>query len=111
MNDQKGNETKNDKVNGFFMGIPAGIITAIIFILVGFLLCLTGIGAIIGVPLIIGGIASPFIGPVAVGLTSIKGKCPYCESEVQASSMDKGVTCPACKKRIVIRDKKFYKVE
>ncbi len=110
MNDQKGNETKNDKVNGFFTGISAGLITASIFILVGFLLCLTGIGAIIGVPLIIGGIASPFIGPVA-GLTSIKGKCPYCESEVQASSTDKGVTCAACKKRIVIRDKKFYKVE
>jgi DNA-directed RNA polymerase subunit RPC12/RpoP len=79
-------------------------------IVAGGLLCLTGIGAIIGIPMILGGLLAPFLGPV-LRLTHIKGKCPYCETNVTAQSTALGVTCPACNKRIVIRQKRFYRID
>ena len=79
-------------------------------IVVGGLLCLTGIGAIIGIPLILAGLLALFLGPL-LGLTSIKGKCPYCETSVTAQSTAVVVTCSAYQKRIVIREKRFYRIE
>jgi DNA-directed RNA polymerase subunit RPC12/RpoP len=97
-------ETKGEKLAGLVVGtwlglgclIPAGVV-----------LCLTGIGALIGIPLIIAGIVAPIVGLVS----SIKGPCPYCGSAVTTSKSSQGVTCRACKKRVVVRDRKFYRVE
>lgn len=39
------------------------------------------------------------------------GLCPYCETQVRADEADKGLTCPACNRRIVFRDSKFISVD
>jgi DNA-directed RNA polymerase subunit RPC12/RpoP len=110
MDDQRFSETTSAKGEGLATGCLAGAMTSGCLIVAGGLLCLTGIGAIIGIPMILGGLLAPFLGPV-LGLTNIKGKCPYCETNVTAQSRALGVTCPACKKRIVIREKRFYGID
>jgi len=95
--------TTTEIQNGCFFNlvIGAGVI------MIGGLLSLTGIGAIIGIPLIIGGILYPIIN---IGSTSIIGSCPYCGHEVSASKKTPGVTCPACRQRIIIRNNMFCKI-
>ena len=85
-----------------------GISGCLIFL--GILLCITGIGIIIGYPLIIVGLIVPFFGPLK-GLGALQGECPWCRTQVTSHIALQEVTCPACKKRIVIKDKRFIKVE
>lgn len=110
MVNNKSTETKSAKGEGMAVGCATGPVAAILLIGLGGILCLTGIGAIIGIPLILGGLLAPFLAPL-LGLSNIKGQCPYCGSDVLVSSREPGVNCRACKKRIVIRDKKFFRVE
>lgn len=72
---------------------------------VGILLCFTGIGAIIGIPLILAALIFPF-----TGFAAQKAPCPYCGQMVHVFA-GVGVNCPACKQRIVIRGKQFLKVD
>ncbi len=81
--------------------------TSAIGIVIGIILCFTGIGAIIGVPLIIAAIILPFLN---IGNSMIQGFCPYCGYDVFAFKRDPGVTCKSCKQRILIRDGNFYKL-
>ena len=39
------------------------------------------------------------------------GPCPYCETQVTMGAADKGLTCPACHKRFVLRESKFVSVD
>lgn len=107
---QQFTRTKSGKGEGFLGGLVAGWGCGIWLIIIGVVLCFTGIGAIIGVPLIIAGLLAFIIGPI-MGLAQIKGPCPYCGSKVRATKTQPGVDCPACKKRIVIRDNMFFRVD
>ncbi len=95
-------ETTGAKAQGFAFSLA----TSGCLFMVGVLLTATGVGAIIGLPMIIAAFLAPFL-----GFTWIKGACPYCGSQVSTMGTQKGVTCPACKKRIVIRNKKFIRVD
>lgn len=99
-------ETKNDKGRGMAVGCLTGPAAGFILIVIGAMVSLTGIGLIIGIPLILCGIAYPFI-----ARSLITGQCPYCGRKVSALGHKPGITCPACKKRIVIRDKNFFSAE
>ncbi len=95
-----------------FMGAGCGI-WLVIF---GVLLSLTGIGAIIGIPLILAGLGVPVVSTLlglvgGLGWGMLKGKCPHCDSDITAAKISVGMDCPACKKRLLIRNKKFVKVE
>ena len=78
-------------------------------LVVGLILCCTGIGAIVGVPVALIGLAMPFIAPlVAVGTglkRKLQGKCPSCDLLI---NIDSGavrrtwVDCPGCRSRILI---------
>ncbi len=103
-------EAKSAKAEGMATGCLAGWAVAGCLIPLGIILCFTGIGAIIGVPLIIGGILVPFLGSV-MGLGTVKGECPWCETAVTSPLASKGFDCPVCKKRIVIREKNFVKID
>ena len=88
-----------------------------LFFVIGGLLCMTGIGAIIGAPMIIAGVVFPLVFPF-LHRTILRGDCPWCGTKVisEQSVMKKiptplGVKCPACKHRLVIRDGKFLKIE
>jgi hypothetical protein len=80
-------------------------------ILPGALLCLTGIGAIIGVPMIVIGLFGPIVGPL-MGLTSMTGPCPWCGTQALSPPGTRlGFDCPACKRRIVLQGTRFVGIE
>jgi hypothetical protein len=83
---------------------------SVFFILGGFLFSATGIGAIIGVPMILVGFVFPFLGPfLGLAVMSLTGPCPYCGTTVTGGMA--GFNCHACRKRIVVKDKKFIRVD
>src|ERR1035438_8397569 len=98
------------KGQGALQGCLAGWGVSGCLIPLGILLCFTGIGAIVGVPVILAGLLAPVLGPL-LGLGALKGRCPWCGTVVTSATAAKGIDCPACKKRIVIRDKRFIKID
>ncbi len=60
-------------VTGAFSGLYLGLIASPIMVIVGAMLCLTGLGALVGIPMILGGILAPLAGPV-FGMGAAKGK-------------------------------------
>lgn len=78
-----------------------------VYAVVGFLLCLTGIGAIIGVPLLLYGI---FSGSKAKG--AWRGQCPKCDNEIlwyggDPNAKQGALQCPTCSVQIVFYENKF----
>ena len=57
-------DPERSSVPGAFGGLLFGVIVAPVLIIFGTLLCLTGLGAILGVPMIIAAIIAPLVGPV-----------------------------------------------
>ncbi len=95
-----------------------GIAFGIIGLICGAMLCVTVVGALIGVPMIVGSLG--FLGLSGRGIAwgakpenFFEDDCPYCgHPKIKASVFSPpGLNCPACAKRIVIRDKKFLKVD
>jgi endogenous inhibitor of DNA gyrase (YacG/DUF329 family) len=96
-------------VQGAFSGLLFGMIIAPMLLIVGTLLCLTGLGAILGIPMILAGILSPLAGPM-IGIGTLKGKCPWCGTSVNSvEDATKDFTCLACSQRIAIRRREFVK--
>lgn len=103
-------EAKSDKGFGVATGLIGGLGCGIWLIILGIILSLTGIGAIIGIPMALAGLLMPFIAPV-MGLAQVSGKCPYCSKHLTASTLKGAVNCKYCKKRVVIDNKKFVRVD
>lgn len=101
---------KSDKAFGAATGFFGGLGCGIWLIIFGLLISLTGIGAIIGIPLALAGLLMPFIAPV-MGLAQVSGRCPHCTKHLVASSIKGAVTCKYCKKRVVIDKGKFVRVD
>jgi DNA-directed RNA polymerase subunit RPC12/RpoP len=97
-------------VEGAFGGLLIGLLTAPILIIFGTLLSLTGLGAILGVPLILGAIFAPLLGPM-IGLGALKGKCPWCGAQLGAISSKQSFDCSHCHQRVLIRNRKFVRAE
>jgi DNA-directed RNA polymerase subunit RPC12/RpoP len=94
---------------GAFGGFFLGTLVAPMMIIVGTMLCLTGLGAFAGVPMIIVGILAPLLGP-QFGYGMLKGKCPWCGATIRSGMAHaKGFYCHACSNRIVIQDRKFVR--
>jgi hypothetical protein len=96
-------EHEKSSVPGAFGGLYFGLITVPILLIFGGLLCLTGLGAILGIPLIILAILSPLLGPL-IGIGEHKGKCPKCGTRVISFSDGKDHFCPACDKEFAVSD-------
>jgi DNA-directed RNA polymerase subunit RPC12/RpoP len=97
-------------IEGGFAGLYLGIIAVPILAIVGTLLCLTGLGAIVGVPMIAAAIVAPLLGPM-IGLGTLRGKCPWCGTAVSnITSHPQGFYCHACSKRMAVEDRKFVRV-
>lgn|SRR5487761_2763797 len=102
-------EHEGAPVQGAFGGIVFGVLAVPILVIVGTLLCLTGLGAILGIPLIIGAVLSPLLFPL-IGLGTIQGKCPWCGTKVSSiTTHPQGFYCHACSKRIVIDHRTFIR--
>ena len=86
---------------GGFGGLLFGMLVAPVMIIVGTLLCLTGLGAILGIPMILGAIIAPLAGPL-MGLGAHKGKCPSCGMVVTTMADDGSYDCPSCNQRFAV---------
>ena len=94
---------ETSSVPGAFGGLLFGLITAPVLIIVGTLLCLTGLGAFLGIPMIITGIFAPLVGPM-VGISEHRGKCPSCGRRIISVEDGQLHYCPACNQEFAIGD-------
>jgi ribosomal protein S27AE len=91
-------------------GMLFGVLTAPVCLIVGGMLCCTGLGAFAGVPLILLGIVAPLLGTV-LGLHEIHGKCPWCGTTmISLFRHPHDGTCPVCGKSIAVHAEKLEKV-
>lgn len=93
-------------VPGALGGLLFGMLAVPILVIVGTMLCLTGLGAILGIPMILAAVFAPLLGPV-IGLGALKGKCPWCGIAVSSVANKKDFDCHGCGKRIAIRHREF----
>jgi hypothetical protein len=88
-------EHERSSVPGAFGGLLFGVITAPVLLIFGTLLCLTGLGAFLGVPMIISGILAPLAGPM-LGMGEHKARCPNCHTREITIADSKLHVCPNC---------------
>ena len=91
-------------------GLMLGFLAAPVLIIYGGMICLTGLGVFLGVPMVIAGVCAPLIGSL-VGLNALKGKCPWCGAAVSGVGLFDRFSCPACSKRIVVRKHEMVRAE
>jgi DNA-directed RNA polymerase subunit RPC12/RpoP len=103
-------ERQKSSLPGAFGGLLFGVVAAPVLIIPGTLLCLTGLGAILGVPMILGGICAPLLGPM-VGLGALEGRCPWCGVAVSSIANKKDFNCHECGQRIAIVRREFVKAD
>jgi len=99
---------ENAPVTGAFSGLLLGVIAAPVLIIVGVMLCLTGLGAFAGVPMIIAGFFAPLAGPF-FGSGSIGGRCPWCGAHISSLKHSHEFSCHACSRRVVVRNRALVK--
>jgi hypothetical protein len=105
-------QAKGSGAVGATSGLVGGLGCSVFLGIIGLALCFTGIGALIGIPMILAAFGTPIMG-FFQGMKAIEGPCPYCEKPIFCSSVHQrkgGITCPACKNRVVIRGKTLVKL-
>ncbi len=101
-------ESQRTPIQGTFGGLFFGMIATPILVIVGTMLCLTGLGAIAGIPMIIAGVLAPLLGPL-IGFGAMRGKCPWCGASVNTVANSKDFGCHACSGRIHVVNQHFEK--
>jgi len=91
-------------------GLLLGFLAAPVLIIYGGMICLTGLGIVLGIPMIIAGVCAPLIGSL-VGLNALRGKCPWCGANVSGVGLFDRFSCPTCSKRIVVRKHDMLRAE
>ncbi|MFI4981692.1 MAG: hypothetical protein ACHQIO_15205, partial [Nevskiales bacterium] len=99
-------EPEKSPAPGAFGGLLFGMLAVPILVIVGTMLCLTGLGAILGIPMILGAVFAPLLGPI-IGMGALKGKCPWCGIPVSSVANKKDFNCHGCGKRIHISHREF----
>jgi len=88
-------------------GIATGVIIGVMMFALGGVLI--GFCWPVGLVLLVGAFIAPFM-----GIGSVSGSCPYCGSKLLAQPLATahgGITCRACKKRVIVRNKRYYRVD
>ena len=99
-------ESEKAPVRGAYGGLLLGLLVVPVLMIPGTLMCLTGLGAFLGVPMIVAAILAPLMGPL-FGFGVLKGKCPWCGSTVTSFGSAKTLYCHACSQRIAITQSRF----
>lgn len=99
-------EHEKAPVQGAFSGLLLGVLAVPILIIPGALICLTGLGAFLGIPMIIAGIFAPLLGPM-LGMGTLQGKCPWCGVAINGRESSKDFVCLECSKPIAIKHREF----
>jgi len=97
-------------VKGAFSGLFFGLIVAPVMIIAGAMICLTGLGIVLGIPLIVAGVLAPLIGPM-MGVNALRGQCPWCGAEVSGVGIFDKFSCPTCGEHIVMKKQELLKAE
>ncbi len=92
---------ERSSVPGAFGGLLFGVIIAPVLLIFGTLLCLTGLGAFLGVPMIIAAIVAPLAGPL-FGMGERKVRCPWCHTREITIADNKLHYCPNCDKEFAV---------
>ena len=101
-------EERRAPTEGAYAGLLFGLLAVPLLLIVGTMLCLTGLGAILGIPMILAAILAPIMAPL-FGMMSHKGKCPSCGASL--SNMENGhkSTCPVCNHSFAVKHGLFTK--
>ena len=86
--------------------VNIGWVFGIGMLVAGFLVSLTGLGAIVGVPMMIVGALAFFL-PLAQPQGVLRGECPSCHGVLRAPIESEETICPKCQSRILVRDGRF----
>jgi hypothetical protein len=92
---------EKSSVPGAFGGLLFGMIAAPVLIIFGTLLCLTGLGAFLGVPMIIFAIIAPLAGPL-LGIGEHSVRCPSCNTREVTVADGKLHYCPNCDQEFAV---------
>ena len=72
----------------------------------------TGLGALVGIPLIVAGLVAPFfLLRSFFARQKVRGRCPYCGAQIIIEEHLRETDCPSCQKHLEVREKKVFKVE
>ncbi|WP_052087699.1 hypothetical protein [Paenibacillus wynnii] len=107
---QKSELNDADKFKQTKEGFVFGVGCLIFGIPVGIVLSLTGIGALLGIPLILASIGMPIYGALHMR-NSKKLICPSCSHSISIIGNETGVTCPTCKKRLVSQGERYIVID
>ena len=88
---------------GAYSGLVYGIVAAPILIAFGIMICLTGWGLFLGIPVIALGVLAPLAGPI-FGLGEHQGKCPKCGMRVVSGPDQRAHACPHCGEQVAVVD-------
>ena len=102
--------TERAPVRGAFGGLLFGMLAVPILAIVGTMLCLTGLGAILGVPMIVAAILAPVLGPM-IGIGALNGNCPWCGVRIHSLITGPEFYCHACSKKIAVKNRQFHRAE
>jgi DNA-directed RNA polymerase subunit RPC12/RpoP len=97
-------------VKSAFGGLLLGFIAAPVLIIYGGMICLTGLGVVLGIPMIVAGVCAPLIGSL-MGLNAMHGVCPWCGAAVSGVGIFNRFSCPACSQRIVVKKRELLRAE
>jgi DNA-directed RNA polymerase subunit RPC12/RpoP len=91
-------------------GLVLGFLAAPVLIIYGGMICLTGLGIFLGIPMIVAGVCAPLIGSL-LGLNALRGKCPWCSADVSGVGIFDRFSCPSCSQRIVMQKRVLTRAE
>ncbi|HWA95932.1 MAG TPA: zinc-ribbon domain-containing protein [Terracidiphilus sp.] len=97
-------EHENAPDKGGYSGLTYGFIAMPILLILGTMICFTGWGLFIGVPIILLGIFAPLAGTM-FGIAEQKGKCPKCGMRVLTGPDHLAHACPHCGVPFAVNDK------
>jgi DNA-directed RNA polymerase subunit RPC12/RpoP len=101
-------ETKRRPVFGVLVGVLVGTAAGIAMMFLGWLLCKTGVGCVLGIPLYLAGLTAPIIVGVVGGLGAVQGICPVCGHKIVTLRLfGEGVTCWTCRQRLIVKGNRF----
>lgn len=113
-------ESRHSRGLAYVGTLVASIPTAALWFAIGVLLTMTVFLAIFGIPIMFAAILAPIIFPIIAALLpnrtiSLVGNCPWCQSRMRsfpqsANTEPRGITCPVCQNRVVLRDNRFIRV-
>ena len=102
-----------DSAYGFSFAIALGLILFIAGLVISLTLGeSTSIGLIFGIPLLVAGLVVPLVMMRGgLRLDVVSGVCPYCSAPIKTSDATIRLNCPACNRKIVIRDARLEPIE